>query len=82
MVGSPDSITREQQCLFRHSTLTDMTAEELLAEMVLPEVSEYRAERLRERIVEMHRPSPWRSPAATATAASRWKTSSRPRTSA
>ncbi|MDP9862060.1 MULTISPECIES: SigB/SigF/SigG family RNA polymerase sigma factor [Streptosporangium] len=36
--------------------LTDMTAEELLAEMVLPEVSEYRAERLRERIVEMHRP--------------------------
>ncbi|ACZ86054.1 MULTISPECIES: SigB/SigF/SigG family RNA polymerase sigma factor [Streptosporangium] len=36
--------------------LTDMTAEELLAEMVLPEISEYRAERLRERIVEMHRP--------------------------
>ncbi|GII05400.1 SigB/SigF/SigG family RNA polymerase sigma factor [Planobispora takensis] len=36
--------------------LTDMTAEELLAEMVQPEVSEYRAERLRERIVEMHRP--------------------------
>ncbi|GAA3445970.1 SigB/SigF/SigG family RNA polymerase sigma factor [Planomonospora venezuelensis] len=36
--------------------LNDMTAEELLAEMVLPEVSEYRAERLRERIVEMHRP--------------------------
>lgn len=36
--------------------LADMTAEELLAEMVLPEISEYRAERLRERIVEMHRP--------------------------
>ncbi|WP_326821695.1 SigB/SigF/SigG family RNA polymerase sigma factor [Streptosporangium sp. NBC_01639] len=36
--------------------LADMTAEELLAEMVLPEVSDYRAERLRERIVEMHRP--------------------------
>ncbi|GIH95095.1 SigB/SigF/SigG family RNA polymerase sigma factor [Planobispora siamensis] len=36
--------------------LTDMTAEELLAEMVQPEISEYRAERLRERIVEMHRP--------------------------
>ncbi|MFJ2030134.1 SigB/SigF/SigG family RNA polymerase sigma factor [Streptosporangium sp. NPDC087985] len=36
--------------------LTDMTAEELLAEMVLPEVSAYRAERLRERIVELHRP--------------------------
>ncbi|SNT60194.1 RNA polymerase sigma-B factor [Streptosporangium subroseum] len=36
--------------------ITDMTAEDLLAEMVLPEVSEYRAERLRERIVEMHRP--------------------------
>ncbi len=35
--------------------LTDMTAEELLAEMSLPEISEYRAERLRERIVEMHR---------------------------
>ncbi|GAA4236930.1 RNA polymerase sigma-B factor [Streptosporangium album] len=35
--------------------LADMTAEELLAEMVLPEVSDYRAERLRERIVEMHR---------------------------
>ncbi|GAA3085021.1 SigB/SigF/SigG family RNA polymerase sigma factor [Streptosporangium carneum] len=36
--------------------LTDMTAEDLLAEMVLPEISEYRAERLRERLVEMHRP--------------------------
>ncbi|GAA2914484.1 hypothetical protein GCM10010517_80920 [Streptosporangium fragile] len=36
--------------------IADMTAEELLAEMVLPEVSEERAERLRERIVEMHRP--------------------------
>ncbi|MFF5212523.1 SigB/SigF/SigG family RNA polymerase sigma factor [Streptosporangium sp. NPDC000396] len=36
--------------------ITDMTAEDLLAEMALPEVSEYRAERLRERIVEMHRP--------------------------
>ncbi|MDP9844919.1 SigB/SigF/SigG family RNA polymerase sigma factor [Streptosporangium lutulentum] len=36
--------------------ITDMTAEDLLAEMVLPEISEYRAERLRERIVEMHRP--------------------------
>ncbi|MEV7013935.1 SigB/SigF/SigG family RNA polymerase sigma factor [Streptosporangium sp. NPDC051022] len=36
--------------------LTEMTAEDLLAEMALPEVSEYRAERLRERLVEMHRP--------------------------
>ncbi|MER6828950.1 SigB/SigF/SigG family RNA polymerase sigma factor [Streptosporangium sp. NPDC000563] len=35
--------------------ITDMTAEDLLAEMSLPEISEYRAERLRERIVEMHR---------------------------
>ncbi len=36
--------------------ITEMTAEDLLAEMVLPEISEYRAERLRERLVEMHRP--------------------------
>ncbi|MGW4422501.1 SigB/SigF/SigG family RNA polymerase sigma factor [Streptosporangium sp. NPDC004631] len=36
--------------------IIDMTAEDLLAEMVLPEISEYRAERLRERLVEMHRP--------------------------
>lgn len=36
--------------------ITDMTAEDLLAEMSAPEISEYRAERLRERLVEMHRP--------------------------
>ncbi|MFC3979244.1 MULTISPECIES: SigB/SigF/SigG family RNA polymerase sigma factor [Streptosporangium] len=36
--------------------ITEMTAEDLLAEMALPEVSGYRAERLRERLVEMHRP--------------------------
>ncbi|MBB4919332.1 SigB/SigF/SigG family RNA polymerase sigma factor [Streptosporangium saharense] len=36
--------------------ITDLTAEDLLAEMALPEVSGYRAERLRERLVEMHRP--------------------------
>lgn len=36
--------------------ITDMTAEDLLAEMALPEVSGHRAERLRERLVEMHRP--------------------------
>ncbi|MBF8186856.1 SigB/SigF/SigG family RNA polymerase sigma factor [Nonomuraea sp. K274] len=36
--------------------LEDMTAEELLAEMVRAETSDSHRERLRERIVEMHRP--------------------------
>lgn len=40
----------------RERVLEDMTAEELLADMNRPEVDDYSRERLRERIVEMHRP--------------------------
>ncbi|GAA4039527.1 SigB/SigF/SigG family RNA polymerase sigma factor [Nonomuraea sp. NPDC050663] len=36
--------------------LEEMTAEDLLADMNRPEISDYDRERLRERIVEMHRP--------------------------
>ncbi|WP_084963995.1 SigB/SigF/SigG family RNA polymerase sigma factor [Thermoactinospora rubra] len=36
--------------------LEEMTAEELLADMARPGISDYDRERLRERIVEMHRP--------------------------
>jgi hypothetical protein len=69
--------------------LEEMTAEELLAEMVRQDAPHPQRERVRERIVEMHRPlametdrSPWRSPGATATAESPWKISSRRPTSA
>ncbi|MEV0585020.1 SigB/SigF/SigG family RNA polymerase sigma factor [Nonomuraea sp. NPDC050310] len=40
----------------RERVLEDMTAEELLADMNRPEIADYTRERLRERIVEMHRP--------------------------
>ncbi|MFD0477562.1 hypothetical protein ACFQ0B_62275 [Nonomuraea thailandensis] len=59
--------------------LEEMTAEELLAEMVREETPDSHRERLRERIVEMHRPLAMEIARRYRYRGEPWKISSRPR---